>query len=625
MNDGGILLLVVTIFALGIISQIIADKYKVPSILFLIIAGVIFGPEVLNIINPEAFGDGIQTIIGLSVAIIVFEGAFHLKLTKLKAAQSEAIRLGTLGAVFSCIATAVVAYYTLNVPWDISFLIGALLVATGPTVIKPIMEVVPVRQHVQAALETEGIVNDVTAAIMAIVVFEFVIIESKAFDQLVSHFFTRLGSGVLVGIIVALAAWYLIKKVDLDSPNEVQDARIVTIGAALLSYGLAEMIISEAGIAAVATAGIMLGNMEIPYKEEIKEFEDTITVLVISFVFITLTALLSFDDLVALGLGGILFVLAVTLIVRPLTVYMSTKGETFSTREKAYISLVGPRGIIPASVATLFALELQQMGYQELSATLVGSVFLVIFATSFIEGGLARHIAEKLEVIPMHIVIVGAGEAGLELAEKLQRKGENTVIIEKRAKEVEKARHQGFNAVKGDARDIEILEKAGIDKAKILATVTRDDDANLVVAQMAKSKHGVENIISRVNDPVNEQAFRDMGVELVSSPSAVADAIDNTIERPALWNQITEFKDQVDIQEITLNTREVNGLELEDFERELPEGCAVTLVTRNSRTVTPERDLKLRKNDRLTVTGRKEAVEEVLSMYGSEPARRKIF
>lgn len=169
-----LLLIVATIVALGVLSQVLADRYQVPSVLFLILSGIVLGPKVLGVVTQDAFGGSLSTIVGLSVAIIVFEGAFHLHIDKLRQAPSAAFRLVTVGALVSFLGTAAAVYYLLGADVGIALVVGALLIATGPTVITPILEIVPVRAPVGAALETEGIVNDVTAAILAAVIFKAV-------------------------------------------------------------------------------------------------------------------------------------------------------------------------------------------------------------------------------------------------------------------------------------------------------------------------------------------------------------------------------------------------------------------------------------------------------------------
>jgi len=166
------LVIVALILALGVAAQVLADRFQVPSVLFLILAGVAVGPEGVALVTLDVFGDSLTTIVGISVAIIVFEGSFHLKVDKLREAPSAALRLITVGAIVSFVGTTVAVRLFLGADWGISALVGALLIATGPTVITPILAVVPVRDRVAAALETEGIVNDVTAAILAVVIFK---------------------------------------------------------------------------------------------------------------------------------------------------------------------------------------------------------------------------------------------------------------------------------------------------------------------------------------------------------------------------------------------------------------------------------------------------------------------
>jgi NhaP-type Na+/H+ or K+/H+ antiporter len=582
-------------------------------VLFLILAGILVGPEGLQLITPEAFGGALSAIVGLSVAIIVFEGAFHLTTEKLREAPSATIRLVTVGAVIAFVGTAVVVRYALNQPWDVSMLVGSLLVATGPTVITPILEVVPVRDRVAIALETEGVVNDVTAAIMAVVTFEVVVLEDPTVNKVIADFASRLGIGVLVGAVVAGIVWYLLRYVDLSPANAPQNARLITLAGALVAFGTANTLAAEAGIAAVATAGILLGNADLPYKDDIEAFKGDITLLVLSFVFIALAALLQFDDLLALGLGGIVVTAAVALLIRPVGVMLSTVGDRYTLGERLFMSGVGPRGIIPASVATLFAVQLQAEGLTEAANVLVGTVFLVILATVVFEGGFARHIAEYLEVIPMRVLVIGGGKVGRALAERLEDRGENVVIVEKTTDMVETARNEGFTVHKGDGSDTEVLRKAGAGNAKIVVAATGDDDVNLLVSQLADSKFDVETIIARANNPDNVDAFEDLGVRTISSSMATAWAIDNVIERPALSNWMTELGRSGDVQEIEVTADDLVGKTIEELDDELPNGVLIALVGRDGDTEVPEKNFTLQHGDHITFLGRKDPVRQAIN------------
>ena len=642
---------VAAIIGLGVGAQILSDRFEVPSIIFLIGAGIALGPEGLGIVTRESFGNALPASVCLAVAIIVFEGAFHLRASKLREAPTESVRLVTVGALIALVATSVVTKFAFDAPWDISFLIGALLVATGPTVIAPIMEVVPVRDQVEAALETEGIVNDVTAAITAVVVFKIIVAGDTTIGQFGVLFAERLGIGLLVGIVIAVVVWYLLRYIDLSPGNAPQNARLLVLAGALVAYAVANTLATEAGVAAVATAGVILGNLDLPYEADISEFKGDVTLVVLSFVFIALAALLRFEDLLRLGAAGAVVVIAVALVIRPALVFLSTIGDRFTRAEKLFMSFVGPRGIIPASVATLFAVELQNeattlreeavsvagasaeptafcagsptgeaaalcaeaAALSDGATLLVGVVFLVILATVVFEGGLARYIAEYLDVIPMRVLVIGGGQVGRALADRLEDRGENVVIVEVDEEQVEIARNNGHTVHIGDGTDTEVLRAAGAGNARIVAAATGDDDANLLVAQLASSKFDVETIIARANNPDNVDAFEDLGVRTISSALATAQALDNSIERPALANWMGELGRSGDVQEIEVTSDELAGQAIRDVGPKLPAGVLIALVARNGDVRVPDADFELERGDRITLLGQRDNVREAMA------------
>ncbi|MEF8800385.1 MAG: cation:proton antiporter [Halolamina sp.] len=605
--------LVAGIIGIGVVAQVLADRFQIPSVVFLIGAGILLGPEVSGLLDPAEFGDALPAIVGLSVAIIVFEGAFHIRLDKLREAPKATFRLVTAGAAIALVGTAAAVHYTLGAQWDVSFLIGALLVATGPTVIAPILEVVPVRDRVAAALDTEGIVNDVTAAITAVAIFELILLGGEGgFVTLLELFVERLAFGLLFGVGVAAVLYYALQYVDLSPGNAPQNARLLVLAGALVAFAGANTLASEAGVAAVAVAGVLLGNADVPYEEDISAFKGDITLIVLSFVFITLAALLEFSVLLKLGIGGLAVVAVIALFLRPLLVFVSSIGDRFTREEKLFMSFVGPRGIIPASVATLFAIEFRNAGMDEAADVLVGTVFLTILLTVVFEAGIARQIAEKLNVIPMRVIIVGGGKVGRALATRLEDRGENVVIIENDQETIQTVRDAGFPGHHGDGTDTEVLRSAGAENAKIIVAATGDDDVNLLVSQLSQSKFSPDRVLARANNPENVDAFEELGVKTISSALATAQAIDNFIERPALADWMGEIGQSGDVQEIEVTAESLVGKTIEELDPELPDGCLIALVGRDEETTVPEPKYTLQRGDRITFIGRNEAVRDAM-------------
>ncbi|MCX2819635.1 cation:proton antiporter [Haladaptatus sp. F3-133] len=609
------LFIVALIVVLGVTAQVLADRFRVPSVLFLILAGVAVGPKGLSIVTLDVFGSQLSTVVGISVAIIVFEGAFHLKVDKVREAPSAAFRLVTVGALLAFVGTTVAVHYLLGVGWGISAVTGSLLVATGPTVITPILDVVPVRDPVAAALETEGIVNDVTAAVAAVVFFSLLSSTSASALEYLVEFVERISLGVFIGLVTAAVIWYLLTRVELPRGWMPQNARLMTLAGAVLAFSVADTLEPEAGVAAVATAGVVLGNADLPYEDTIEEFKGDVTILVLSFVFIALSALIEFETLFSLGLAGLAVVGFVALILRPLLVFASTTGGELTRDEKLFVSFVGPRGIIPASVATLFALELRNAkppSNPEGAGVLAGTVFLVILVTVVLEGGFARQIAEKLQVIPMHVIVIGGGRVGRELANMLEDRGENVVVLEHDADVAERLRKDGFTVHEGNGTEIGDLRDAGADRANITVAATGDDDTNLLVTQLAETRLGVERVITRVNEPDNLSAFNELDIETVAASSSTAWAIDNLIERPALSKWMGELGRSGDVQEIEMTDEETVGKTVGEIDEILPKGCVIALVSRGGENKVPELDFVVESGDRLTVLGRTDAVDEAI-------------
>src|SRR5699024_8639515 len=326
---------------------------------------------------------------------------------------------------------------------------------------------------------------------------------------------------------------------------------------------------------------------------------------------------ISFEDIASLGIGGVAVVVAVMFVIRPVLVFVSTIGQSFGRNARLFMSVVGPRGIIPASVATLFAVDLQNAGLPGQATTLVGTVFLVILATVVLEGGLAPYIASALDVIPMQIVIVGGGTVGRGLAERFATHDENPILVESDPDIARRARDDGHTVRVGDGTDREVLRDAGIDNAKLVVVVTGDDDTNLLAAQLARSTFDIDHVIARVNEPENTDAFDDLDVQAISPTLSTIWAIDNLVERPALMKWTVELGRSGDVQEIDVTADAVVGRSIADVRSDLPGECLLALVSRDGENRFPDDDLELAHRDTVTLLGQSDAVENGLELFGS--------
>ncbi len=602
------------ILALGIGAQVLAQRLKIPSVLFLILIGVSLGPVGLGIVTPETFGGGLSTIVGLSVAVIVFDGAFQLRREKLRLAPKAITGLMTIGALLMFVGTAIAVRLLLGTSWGLSLLIGSLLIATGPTVITPILEVVTVREHLETTFEAEGIFNDVTAAILAIVVFETLVIESTP-SAAPMGFLQRLAVGVGVGVAIALAIRTLLTRIRIPANDAPRVARLIVLSAVILAYGLSEAVFSETGVAAVAAAGLVLGNSTLPHRESIHDFTRDLTLIVLAIVFISLAALIDFGALIGLGLAGIGVVVIITLIIRPIVVFLSARDPQFTRNELLFLSFVGPRGIIPASIATLFAIELQLAGQFDEAQILAGTVFLVIFTTVVLQAGFARQIANALDVIPMPTIIIGGGRVGRMLAERLENRGENVVLVDRKQEIVDELQKDGYTAQQGDGTETAVLEAVDTKRAKRVVAATGDDNTNLLVAQLARTKFDIETVLSRVNEPSNVQTFEALDVIAIDAAQATAWSIDNEIERPELTHWMNKLGEGHDVQEVELTAQDLVGQTIREVNAEIPDSCIVAVIGRNGETNVPSADEALEYGDHVTFLGRREAVDGAVRRF----------
>ncbi|NLI63069.1 MAG: sodium:proton antiporter [Methanosarcinaceae archaeon] len=585
-----------------VVSQILSNKLQIPSIIFLLILGIVIGPEVLKITNPTEHVSIISPVISILVAIVVFEGGLNVNIKQMRTVYESVISLASVGVVIGFIGiTLVTKFLVPGISWEIAALFGALMTATGPTVVGPIIRNIRVSRKLTGTLELEGILNDAASVILAALVFEWIIAEMTG-----ASVFSFVLQRLLIGIIIGSLAGLFLKKIFTNGKSlKERNVKFLTLGILFASYGLSEYLGNESGILTAAIFGIILGSTDSPYKETIKEFFGDIITVAISFIFLALAGMLKFEYMLKIGLAGVIVVLIMALVIRPIAVFVSMSRSTLNTREKAFISFLGPKGVVPTSVATYFAFRLNETGIEG-GQMLMGLVFMAVIITVIINGAFAKKVAKLLKVIPMEILIVGGGKVGQILAKRFDERGENVMVVDLDSENVTSCTKLGVQAIQGNGEDINVLRKAGIENAKYLIAVTNKDNTNLLLCQIAKTTFGLDSkqIIAKVNDMENLQAFWDLGVRAMSSEMTTAVVIDDMVGTPHLF-AMTEVGSGGTVSEVKVTNPKVIGKAVKDIK--FPENSLLVMINRDEESIIAHGNLVLQEGDIVTVIGEGDA------------------
>ncbi len=476
---------------LGIFAQLLAHRFRLPALVLLLFFGALSGPDGLGLLHPEALGEGLSLLVKLAVAIVVFEGALALRLEDLQKTLYEVRRLVTVGAAVTWLGASLAAYLLGGLSPGTSVLFGALVVVTGPTVVQPLLKRIPVSRRLKAVLEGEAILIDPIGAILAVAVFEAVLGFREvggvaALGEAALGYLVRLGAGGAIGALAGLGLTWLLKQprwVGLELKN------LTALAGVLVAYGLAEAVRSESGLMAAVVMGLVVQRGAIPEEHRLKRFKEQLTLLAISLLFVLLAADLPLATVEAALLPGLLVAAALLLVVRPLSVAIALRGSELSPKERLFLASVAPRGIVAASVASLFALALPGEG-ERLLALVFLTIFVSVSAASFLAPALARALGLAAAAGRLALV-VGAGGLGRTVARLLLAAGRPVTLLDRNPHKLREAERERLPVVRGNALEEDVLEEAGADEAGTLLAVTSNPEVNLLVAQIGREVFGI--------------------------------------------------------------------------------------------------------------------------------------
>ncbi|MCG8326667.1 MAG: cation:proton antiporter [Chitinophagales bacterium] len=509
------------IIILGIFAQWLAWRIKVPAILPLILIGLAVGPlstyytedgsKLIDPIVGNDLGEGmfldkyLFAFVSLAIGIILFEGGLTLKRKEIAGVGPAIVKLITIGPIVTFIGGGLAAHYLLGLNWAIAFLFGALVIVTGPTVIAPILQNIPLNRNVSTVLKWEGILIDPIGALVAVLVFEF-IRSAEGGVAFTSHALISFFRIILIGLAsgaIAASALYRLLKAELI-PHYLLN--VFTLATVLAVFTFSDMLAHESGLLAVVIMGMILGNMDVPRIKEILSFKESLSVLLISILFIILAAMIDVKDIeIILGDWNSLWLfLFVVFILRPLGVFLSSNKASLNFREKLFISWVGPRGIVAAGIASLFGLTLtNETPPVEQAEYLTPLVFMIVLGTVLINATTARLVARLLKVTleaSEGILIVGANGAARIIGQYLKDNDRHVVLVDNNAGSIQKAQDDGLEAFLVNIYTEDLAEQFELLDMGYMIAMTSSVDVNQYVMRRYQKIFG-ENGAFRLITP----------------------------------------------------------------------------------------------------------------------------
>ncbi len=482
------------IIILGILAQWVAWRFKIPAILPLILIGLLVGPFASEFLSEDGSkwiepiwngdhglfpGESLYYFVSLAISIILFEGGLTLKRSEIKHVGPVITKLITLGSVITFLLAGALAHFIFSLSWQISFLFSALIIVTGPTVITPILRNIPLKKDVSTVLKWEGILIDPIGALVAVLVFEFISVGGgRGFTKTA---FTEFGKIILFGITFGFTFAHALAFVINKKLIPRYLLNVVALSTVLLVFVQSEMFAHESGLLAVVVMGMVLGNGKLKNLKELLYFKESLSVLLISILFILLSANINIDDLYLLyNWNTVILFVSVVFIVRPIAVFLSTTNSNLEFREKLFISWVGPRGIVAAGIASLFGSKLIIEGVEG-AEYITPLVFMIVLGTVLLNATTARLFAKIAGVFLTKsngILIIGAAKVSRIIAKYLEVNGRHVVLIDSNQNNIKEALSLGLDAFVTDIYSNTLTDNIELNDIGYLIALTGNSDIN---------------------------------------------------------------------------------------------------------------------------------------------------
>jgi len=499
-----------TVFVIAVIvavvAQIIAVRSRLPTILLWLLFGMLLGPFGIHVIHVEHVQPALHTLIELGLAIILFEGGLNLNLKSLKEHSRIVGRLVILGPLTTVVIGGGAVHMLTDLDWPMSMLFGALTAIGGPTVILPLLRQTRLDREIRHVLTGEAMLVDAIGAIIAIVMLQIVLSPASTLAALLQIMIYKFFAGIAVGWLGGVALSHAL------SANRLKDPElrtITTLAGAWALYALAESLSAQAGLLATLVAGMILQKRDLPDLQRLKHFKASLSVLLVSVLFVLLAAnlylpLLTYNLDIGLAVFALLFVFA-----RPAAAWLSCIATGLPRRQMLYLGCMAPRGVIAAAIASMFSLVLAEQGVAG-GATLLSLVYIVIIASVLVYGLLAEPLSKWLKVTggdDRTLLIIGGGQIGAEMGRVLSEDRE-VRFIDLNAEVVANLQRNGHVAVRGNALDPLVMAIVHAEEVRAALVMTGSSDHNLLIAKLVHEEFNVPEVYVALQEGDEEKHSR---------------------------------------------------------------------------------------------------------------------
>ncbi len=474
-----ILITFITASVLGVVLFLVAQRLKISAIVLLLVVGILAGPEFLGLVRPDSLGAGLNTIISLSVALILFEGGLTLDAKGYRQVSSEIWGVLTKGVIITWGLSALAIKLFFGFDLTFCLLSASLIIVTGPTVIGPLLQRIRVKKRLHNILYWEGVLIDPIGVFIALLCYEWIL--SSGEPEAYLNFLYRFLIGSALGISFGMGVYHILRK------NWIPEERLnfFVLASAMLNFAIADSLLSESGLLSVTIAGFLLGYKDTPQLDRIIEYKVELKDFLIGLLFMLLAANLVLAKFLTYGLELIALVVIVMLVIRPINIFLSTWGSPLSLKDKLFLSWIAPRGIVAASMSSLFAFHLDSIGFDN-AEFLETFTYAVIAGTVIFQGFSAKSVGKLLGVLeprPRGWLIIGAHKLARATAKFIQDNGESVVLLDTNPREVKVAKREGLAALCENAMAIDPSQHVELYAIGNLLSITENEDLNHLICQ----------------------------------------------------------------------------------------------------------------------------------------------